>query len=237
MTSSEAGIRPLTSADLDWVVEVTRQRRADLARHALRFWHPADDATERHRAFLAHLVDAAEVLSIRSQHGYLIAVDRGEFWLVDDMAVSRPERWTTEGTALLRHTQDRCGRLRFVVPAFEPARLRAAHDVGLEAVECWWHRDLDAVGSTSDIDGDPVVTVDGAHGRLVPAPPVYDPGGPVLLVTEVKSVESLRRIEEAAHRRGAPVSVVTQRPWDTDLAVMLRGAGYVLTTLFCEPPN
>jgi hypothetical protein len=68
----------------------------------------------------------------------------------------------------------------------------------------------------------------------VPAPPVYNPGGPVLLVTEVESAGSLRRIETEAARRGAPVSVVTQEPNDVGLANLLAEAGYTLTTVFCE---
>jgi len=76
----------------------------------------------------------------------------------------------------------------------------------------------------------------GALGRLVRAPPVYDPGGPVLLVASVDSPAALARIEEAATARGATVSVVSQRPDDGDLAALLRVAGHVRTTYFCEPP-
>ncbi|MGI8645552.1 MAG: hypothetical protein ACR2JD_04440 [Nocardioides sp.] len=219
--------RPLTSADLDWVVEVTRRRRESLEPHAPRFWRPAADTTARHRDFLVELVDDPGTLGARTEHGYLIALDRGAHALVDDMVVAS-EHWATDGVALLQHAQSAVGALRFVVPAFEGARLDAAYDVGLAPVETWWHRDLDPVAAGTDV-GD-AIEVPGARGRLVPAPPVYDPGGSVLLVTEVDSAEALVRIERAAAARGAVVSVVSRRP-DTE---PLGAQGYTLTTYFCS---
>lgn len=67
------------------------------------------------------------------------------------------------------------------------------------------------------------------------APPIYDPGGPVLLVTHVGSPDGLALIETAAARRGAHVAVVTLRPDDGSRTRLLTSAGYRLTTLFCEP--
>ena len=148
------------------------------------------------------------------------------------MVVTSPERWGADGVALLRHAQRAVGALRLVVPAFESARLDAAYDVGLAPVETWWHRDVDPAPLADDEGVD--IEVDGASGRLVPAPPVYDPGGPVLLVTDVESADALTRIERAAAARGARVSVVTQSSDDDRLRGLLEGAGYVLTTHFCE---
>lgn len=225
----------MTADDLDWVVEVTRQRRESLGPHAPRFWCPAEDATERHRAFMAYLIEEPEALSVRSHNGYLIARNRGPVWLVDDAVVTEHGAWAADGVRLLRHAQVHCGALRFVVPVFETSRMEAGLSVGLAPVEQWWHRDLDAVGQgADDADEDPSVIVEGAKGRLVPAPPVYSPGGPVLLVTEVDAIVSLRRIEAMAAMRGARVSVVTQTPSDASLATLLSEAGYVLTTAFCE---
>ena len=115
--------------------------------------------------------------------------------------------------------------------------MTAARSVGLAPVEHWWHRDLEP--AHPDLDGAASgsnIAVDGAEGRLVPAPPVYDPGGPVLLVTNVVDRGALRRIESAAVTRGASVSVVTQAPEDSDLEALLVGTGYSLTTAFCESP-
>lgn len=229
-------VRPLMPADLDWVVEVTRHRRESLVQHAPRFWRPAQGATEKHRAFLENLIGDPEAFTVRSANGYLAALPRGPVWLVDDAVVTEAGDWIIDGVRLLQNAQEHCGALRLVVPAVETRRMEAAIHVGLAAVEHWWHRDLrgGAQANEQEDGADPTVEVDGAAGRLVPAPPVYNPGGPVLLVTEVESAGSLRRIETEAARRGAPVSVVTQEPNDVGLANLLSEAGYTLTTVFCE---
>ena len=125
------------------------------------------------------------MISVRSQRGFLFALDRGDGWLVDDAVMAEDGDWAQDGVRLLRHAHERCGHLRFVVPVMERSRMEAARSVGLLPVEHWWHRDLDTVGSISmdEAGADPIVAVEGARGRLVPAPPVYDPRGPVLLVS------------------------------------------------------
>ena len=233
-------VRALDPTDLDWVVEITRARREALTPHAPRFWRPAVDATERHRDFLAHLIEDPDSLGVRTDHGYLLAVDRGDHLLVDDFVVAPDEHWPTEGIALLQHARRRRpGRLRVVVPAVEQARLEAVQAVGLTRVETWWHRDLDGADPAPSGEGPDdeaaAVEVDGARGVLTPPPPVYDPGGPVLLVTDLESIDALARIEEVAAARGARVSVVsTARSADRDVATLLQCAGYVVTTHFCE---
>lgn len=226
-------MRPLTDQDVDWVVAETSERRRSLVRHAPRFWNPAADAMQRHREFLAQLISDPDVVSLRTDHAYLIAVRRGQLWLVDDMVVTPPERWGTEGVELLGAVLGLCERIRFVVPAFESHRLDAARSVGLLPAECWWHRDI-GPSEESGITEDSTLRVDGAEGRLVPAPPVYDPGGPVLLVTDVESASALRDIETLASSRGSRVSVVSQEPADAARATLLTEAGYVLTTVFFE---
>jgi hypothetical protein len=179
---------------------------------------------------VARLIADPDVVAVRSRDGFLIALDQGALWLVDDAVMAQ------DGVLLLRHAQRRCGAIRFVVPVFETDRMVAGLSVGLQPVEHWWHRNLDPPGTPAVAGDDPVVAVDGASGRLVPAPPVYDPGGPVLLVTQVRDASALRRIEVEAAGRRATVSVVTQHPPDAGLATLLAGAGYVLTTSFCEAP-
>lgn len=226
-------VRPLTQDDLEWAVELTRSRRERLAEHAPRFWRAAPDATDRHRAFLAHLIDDPATVSVRTEHGYLLAMDPGAYRLVDDMALDADEHWAIDGLALLRAVP---APLRLVVPAPEGARLDAALDLGLEPAEIWWHRDLEPGTGLDVVLEDPRVEVEGAEGHLVPAPPVYDPGGSVLLVTSVDSEPALRRVEQSAARRGAKVSVVTQQPSDLSLSSLLNAAGYSLTTFFFVTP-
>ncbi|MCD4535399.1 hypothetical protein LRP67_14995 [Nocardioides sp. cx-169] len=228
-------VRPLTQDDLDWAVELTRARRARLAPHAPRFWRPAADAVERHRAFLSHLIDDAATLTLRSDHGFLVALHPGPHLMVDDMVVDPVERWATEGVALLR-AATALAPVRFVVPAMESERLDAALDLGLEPAEMWWHRDLEPGTGLNVVSEDPRLSISGAEAQLVPAPPVHDPGGPVLLITAVAGADALRDAEQSAARRGATVSVVTQRPTDQPLAELLSAAGYALTTYFFVTP-
>jgi hypothetical protein len=238
--SRPVDVRPLTSTDLDWVVEVTRLRREALQPVAPRFWRPSVDATAVHRRFLDGLINDDETVGLRTDHGYLIAQPQGPVWVVDDMVVAPDEAWPHEGVELLRHAQERCGPLRLVVPAVETSRMAAARVVGLELVEIWWHKNLPLGGDRVAEDqiestlGDPVLLVLEAKGRLVAAPPIYDPGGPVLLVTAVDSSDGLTRIEAEAVDHGAPVSVVTQKANDERLKALLTNAGYTRTTYFCE---
>jgi hypothetical protein len=231
-------VRTLSSADVEWVVEVTRLRRESLVAHAPTFWNPAADATVKHRAFLSRLIDDREVLGIRTAHGYLLARRMEAFHLVDDMVVTPAEKWPTHGAALLTRALHSCGRLRLVAAAFERERMTTAKALGLVPAECWWHRDLDSSADEPRTRvPDTNLAVEGAHGRLVTAPPIYDPGGPVLFASRVASVGGLRSVEAAATRRGARVSVVSQDPSSSSEARLLEACGYVLTTVFFESPR
>lgn len=112
-------VRSLETGDLDWVLGLTRARRESLAPVAPRFWRPSADATAIHGAYLKSLITDADVVGLRTDDGYLIVQRQGPLWVVDDMVVSPDAAWPTDGVSLLRAAQDRCGRLRFVVPVVE----------------------------------------------------------------------------------------------------------------------
>ncbi len=226
-------VRPLGPDDLDWLLAVTLDRRAALVPHAPRWWHPAPDAAARQRAFLAHLLEAPTVLSVRTDHAYLIAFERRGSWIVDDLAVTPDGTWADDGSALLDHARGHCERLRVVVPVAEPHLRDAVHALGLHPVEHWWHRDLPTLlAASAGPDRGTTLTVAGATGRLAPAPPVYAPGGPVLAVDEPGSPQSLTALESAGSARGATVAVAVQSEGDTGRADVLEAAGYTLTTSF-----
>ena len=72
-----------------------------------------------------------------------------------------------------------------------------------------------------------VVRVVGAAARLVPAPPVYEPGGPILFLTDVQEpqaalVDAVRR----ASMLGSPVVVVSQPSGDGSVAKKLEAHGF-----------
>ena len=225
--------RQLTKSDLTWVVDLAAARRQRIVPFVPRFWNPAPNAGELHLAFLGSLIDSPEVLSIRTDQGFLFGMPRNDLVFVDDMALEDDSNWPTDGQALLLRAGE-TSRVRFVCPVSEEPRTSTASAVGLVNAESWWHRNLEPATDRSSEAEDPVLIVDGAEGRLVPAPPVYAPGGPVLLVTQVASPDSLTGIERAAARRGACVSVVTHQPGDEHMAELLTSAGYKRTTDYYE---
>jgi hypothetical protein len=156
-------------------------RREQIAGFAARFWRAAPDSRDRQREFLGHQIRDPRLVSLRTDHGFVFAAPRGDLLDVDDMALDEDNLWPDDGTRLLeavfRHSD-----VRFVCPVPELARAQTAVALGMSLVESWWHRDLPTNVSAAAIS-DPVLTVAGASGRLVEAPPVYAPGGPVLLVS------------------------------------------------------
>ena len=220
--------RALTPADLDWVTGLAAARRARLAPFAPRFWNPSRGARAAHERFLGRLIDSPNVMSVRTEHGFLFGLPEQGLVVVDDMAVEDDACWPDDGVTLLRHVSRYSAALRFVCPVPEQARADTARSLGLTVTESWWHRDLDA-RTAAPAAGMPAADL-GEECRLVPAPPVYDPGGPVLLVTRVPDAASLASAEQAAAARGATVSVVSQGPADHALAGLLTARGYRRTT-------
>jgi hypothetical protein len=226
-------VRELTREDLPWVTEIAAARRRSLVDFAPRFWRPATAATAVHTAFLGSLIDANEVLSVRTEHGFLFGMPRDNRLLIDDLALEEELLWSTEGVALLSHALAN-DALRVVCPCPETARRAAVESLGAKPVESWWHRDLEPLGQGPSPTQ---LKVEGAEGRLVEAPPVYAPGGPVLLVTEVRDKAALGEIERAAARCGATVSVVSLPPDDISRTGLLMSSGYRPTTDFFETPR
>ncbi|QDP95324.1 hypothetical protein FOE78_04815 [Microlunatus elymi] len=225
MTSD--GVRDLTSSDLDWVLDLGAERRARLVSYAPRFWNPAPNARDVHTKFLGNKIADPNVLSIRTDHGFLFGYPNDDRYDVDDMVLDDESLWPADGVAMLRVAgADRS--LNFGCPVPETERRAAAEGLGLVCAESWWHKDLDAA-----VDGTPPadrkITVEGASGLVLPAPPVYAPGGPVLLTGDVADAASLAAIEKAAAAAGAPVAVVIQQADQTPRAELLDQAGYIRT--------
>jgi|GEM_PF-2855000 len=223
-------VRDLTAEDLDWVLDTLGRRRERIVPYAPRFWRPAAGARAAHATFLGNQIANPEVLTVRTDHGVLFGVPRGDRLALDDLALTAEDLWPSEGAALLDAAVAAAdGReLDVVCPVCEPERRTAVEQLGIGVRESWWHRDLDATGPAELGE----VAVPGGTGRVVPAPPVYDPGGPVLLASDIADLAALRRLEAEAAARGAVVAVLTQAGGDAVRGVMLEGAGYRRTTDF-----
>ena len=226
--SISGGARPLTMDDLEWVLDACGRRRAQLAAFAPRLWRSAPDARAQHRAYLGRQIEDPAVVALRTDHGFVLAAPHGQLMDVDDMALDDETLWPVDGVLLLRFVLKR-GDLRLVCPVPERTRTQTAIGLGMSLTESWWHRDLDP-GVSAGVAGNSDVMVNGASGRLVTAPPVYAPGGPVLVICTLDTEASLSPIEDVAASEGAVVSVVPRSPRQpTDALVR---AGYLRTTDF-----
>jgi hypothetical protein len=224
MPRSDNPVRPLTLADLDWVVDLAARRAREREPFAPRFWRRAAGARATHAAFLGDLIQDPGTPSLRTDNGFAFGLPRPGGLLVDDIAVDDETRWPADGTRLIRSLAGP-SPVRLVCPVPDRERTAVAVALGLRVAESWWHRDLEV----SDGLAGPVDLLD---ARLVTAPPVYDPGGPVLLVTEFRDAVALQVLEKRAARAGARVAVVSQRPADVGCADLLVAAGYRRTCDF-----
>ncbi len=225
-------VRSLVADDLDWVVDLAARCGEQRQSFAPRLWRRVPDARRIHAGYLMSLIEDPDVPAMRTDHVFAFAIRRPGFVLVDDAAAECADRWAGEGRALLRHLVGG-SRVRVVCPVPEPQRAALAADLGLSCAESWWHRDLSAGRSRAYRTGGSLQTR-GAEGRLVEAPPVYAPGGLVLLVTEFHDRKALAEIERQAASRGAAVSVVTQAPGDVVSEELLPLIGYRRTCEFYE---
>lgn len=221
------GTRAMTISDIEWAVKVLARRRAGLVPHAPLYWRPAADALERHRAYLAHLIGGeGHGFGFRTDDALMIAASGPHGWTVDDAWV-QPDRWEHEGLALWTRTAAEVGTgniVRFVCPVFEPERTSFARHQGLVLDNSWWHAAINISAPTGASEAKPRVT--GSRAVLVPAPPVYDPGGPILFLQDVRDLNAITHSREEAARCGSPLVVVDQPAGADHLARALAEGGF-----------
>jgi ribosomal protein S18 acetylase RimI-like enzyme len=150
-------IRNAAAADVAAMAGLAEMRRQQYARYQPLFWRPAAGALDRHRPYLAKLVDSDQVITLVSEEageltGFLVATltgapgvydPGGPTCQIDDFAVMPGDRWQTTGARLLRAGLAEAGQ-RGAIQAVvvtghldEPKRemLRAC---GLEIASEWW---------------------------------------------------------------------------------------------------
>jgi hypothetical protein len=218
--------RRIVAEDLDWLVERLARRRGALAPHAPVYWRPAADATRVHRRYLAYVLSEGGGVGFRVGESLLIAVPgRDDRWIIDD-AVVPDDEWGSTGQLLWEAfgSEIEGGLVRFVCPVPEPGRAGFARAQGLQRHTSWWHQTVEPTRPPAE-GREP--RVEGATASLVPAPPVYDPGGPVLFLTAIQEFARVLPAARAEARRlGCPLVVADQPHRDTGLASALRQAGY-----------
>lgn len=162
-TFSAMSVREATAADVERLVELADHRRHDYEPHAPVFQRPAANAREVHRPWLSQLVENAEVGTfVHEDHngdvdGFVIistvpappVYDPGGLSsLIDDFAVSSPEKWSTAGATLLNAASvwaRQRGAVQVVVvcgPHDGPKRA-VLQDAGLYVASEWFTAPLD----------------------------------------------------------------------------------------------
>jgi hypothetical protein len=212
------------AADLDWAVGVLGKRRTSLVAFAPVFWRPANNALERHRDYLQQLLSQDGARAFRTDDALLVANPESGRWLVDDLYVpesgwgsSAQDLWN--GLDVVAHERP----VRFVCPTYERDRSDFARAAGLTVSESWWLRELPESGGGS---AGAQLDLAGTRAVTVAAPPVYDPGGPVLFIPSLSCTgRELPMTEEAARRHGCSAIVVVQQAGDTSHSERLHAAG------------
>jgi hypothetical protein len=223
----------MTDSDLEWAVDLLTCRREKLVPFAPVYWAPAPDAVDRHRVFLrGHLNgEIAGAIGIRTDHAVLFGLTRPDDSLVlDDVAVTNESYWDPDGRALILAAAGGSSKVRLVCPTPEYARRACGESLGLSAVEAWWHRELVPTGHSAL----GALEVPGAEVRLVDAPRIYAPGGPIAFVAGFDDEGSLEAAEAVGAAHGAVLSVVSQQAGAEQQERILSARQYVRHCEFLE---
>ncbi len=231
-------VRELTADDATWAAGLMEQRRQVYARYSPVFWRPAQGVTGLHTRFLRRQIASPANVALRTDNGFIVGQRRAGEGFVDDFAVDAEGSWDTDGAELLRAIWQRLaaeggfGALRVVTAHADEDKSRMLARLSLELADQWWVRKLRPAPQPGPAPGPlasqphsasqpgpvrpprPATRVDGAgfSGILGPAPPVYDPGGPVLLVEHLAEDADLAAIEAETAGLGAVLLIVPAAP-------------------------
>jgi GNAT superfamily N-acetyltransferase len=153
---------PATHDDVEEIAALADVRRAEYELRQPLFWRRAENALDRHRAYLHGLVDAADRLFLVARHagrlsgfvlGRLVPAPPvyepgGLTCLVDDFAVAVPDTWPTLGLDLLHALAERArdrGVVQVVVVTGrdDEAKRKAMESAGLAVASEWWVGSID----------------------------------------------------------------------------------------------
>lgn len=244
----QADVREATIADLDAIASITREHRHQLAAWSPQWWSVAQGADDLHPLWLGHLINTdAGTVRVVMIDGEIcataIANPQPEHWFIDDVAVTDESLWPTVAAALVTGIPERpaitCSA------AAHRSRVDALEGAGFVHVSSYWIRPTKPGPATTGpfIDGDvpepPPHSFGGpfdptATGALAfsidagtvvgsppsPAPPVYDPGGPVTIVDRLFGKdrdELITAALAATAARGDVLLAVVSAPGDRQL--------------------
>ncbi|MDQ2789108.1 MAG: hypothetical protein DLM60_20780 [Pseudonocardiales bacterium] len=207
-------VRPLEPADIPWAADLMESRRQLYALYSPVFWRPARGGTDLHARYLLRQIETGTNVGLRTDHGFIIGQHRMSEGFVDDFAIDPEATWAGDGRELLLATWKQLAgsgadALRVVTAKADERKVEMLLECSLRLVEQWWVKPLEATGSAATTG-----RVDAASfsGILGPAPPVYDPGGAVLLADRVAVEAELAILEREAAHLGAVLAVLPTEP-------------------------
>ena len=229
------GIRPLTSEDAPWMAALMARRREEYERYSPVFWRRASDVEELHARFLRRLVEDPDNIGLRTDRGFVTAVRRGEQYYADDFALERDGSWEVDGRVLLLAVWSDAKRrdasaLRVVTAARDVAKVAMLRGAGMAVDVRWWVKPLDVSAPGTAYSG--TVDGEGFDATLTAAPPVYNPGGPVVIVNRVDSAVALERAEEKSRDLGAVLVILPIEPSSSKQEEAARTRGYEVASEF-----
>lgn len=209
-------VNELSPDDALWAAELMDRRRQEYARYSPVFWRPARDAVGPHAQFLTRLILADTTIALRTGRGFIICQLRPAEGFVDDFAVDHADIWADDGAALLLAVADRLAAMggvtsiRVVTAHADQPKVTLLQGLSLRLAQQWWVRELRPACARAAAPGR--VEGPGFSGILGPAPPVYDPGGPVLLADRVDDDAELDVVEREATALGAVLAIIPATP-------------------------
>jgi len=232
--------RDMAADDAAWAAEVMERRRRIYARYSPVFWRPAPNAAGLHTRFLARQIASEGTIALRTGHGFIVCQRRNGEGFVDDFAVEDPAAWQREGAALLLATAQRLSAtgesaVRVVTAHADRPKADMLASLSLHLAEQWWVAELRPAAGEKASYG----RRDGAgfSGIFAPAPPVYDPGGPVLLADRVHGDARIDSNEREAAALGAVLAVVPAVPGSARAGELARGGWEVASDWYLGWPT
>lgn len=197
--------------DFDWAAALMERRRQQYVEYSPVFWRPAKDIVTAHAGHLRAAAARPGAVALRTDRGFALSAPSDGRCFVDDFAVEARDLWSTEGRELVSSIwgaarSEEQGTLRVVTARRDEPKRQLLSELGLVVAARWWVKELDP--NREATTWGPVLLGD-VEALVIPAPPVYDPGGPVCLLGDLAS-ERAGAAATAAAGVGAVLAIVTR---------------------------
>lgn len=227
-------IRKMVEADGPWAAALMAERRREYEAYSPTFWRRSrkPDIVELHGSILGAVIAGPESVAVRCDDGFAIATPHHDGYYVDDFAVGAGQ-WTPAGSALLLAIWETIGQratyLRVVTAQRDRPKVDMLRNLGLTVAERWWVKPL-VHNSESPRE---LIVEEGAGFRIERpwVPPVYDPGGPVGVVTGFASAEALAAAERSTEGTDLALLIAPLTPGSVGEA-QVEDAGFAVASEF-----